>query len=62
MIGEAWSNDSLRISGIEAVIVAVFSAYCTMATGWLSSAYRAEKSGWLLSAYCVALGGVSGGS
>lgn len=24
MIGEAWSNDSLRISGVEAVIVAVF--------------------------------------
>lgn len=58
MIGEAWSNDSLRISGVEAVIVAVFSAYCTMAIGWLSGAYRAEKSEWFPPVYRVALGGV----
>lgn len=32
MIGEAWSNDSLRILGIQVL------------TRWLSGAYRAKKN------------------
>ena len=41
------------LSSYLPVIVAIFSAYCTLAIGWLSSAYRAEKSDWLSPAYCM---------